>query len=57
MGELGEIVVSCMVPHDRVVLDESALRKFAREKLASFKVPRRILLLREEACSRQARRQ
>jgi fatty-acyl-CoA synthase len=45
---LGEIVVSCIVPHDGVDLDQNELRDFLRQRLASYKVPRRILLLKEE---------
>ena len=43
----GELVVSCIALHDGVVLDEDAVRAFAREKLASFKVPRKVLFLPE----------
>jgi acyl-CoA synthetase (AMP-forming)/AMP-acid ligase II len=45
---LGEIVVSCAVPQDDAALDEGAMRSFLRERLASYKVPRRILLFRDE---------
>lgn len=45
---LGEMVVSCLVPHEGASLEESAVRAFAKERLASFKVPRRVLLLRED---------
>jgi acyl-CoA synthetase (AMP-forming)/AMP-acid ligase II len=45
---LGEMVVSCVVPHDGAVVEEAAIRAFARERLASYKVPRRVLFLREE---------
>jgi fatty-acyl-CoA synthase len=45
---LGEIVVSCIVPHDGVAVEESAIRDFAREKLASYKVPRRVLFFAED---------
>lgn len=40
---LGEIVVSCIVPHDGETLSEDAIRARLRERLASYKVPRRIL--------------
>jgi fatty-acyl-CoA synthase len=49
---LGELVVSCVVPHDGVDLDEAAIRAFARASLASYKVPRRVLFLREDELSR-----
>ena len=45
---LGEVVVSCIVPHDGVDLDQSVLRDFLKQRLASYKVPSRILFLREE---------
>ncbi len=45
---LGEIVVSCIVPHDGVDLDRDEVRVFLEQRLASYKVPRRILFLREE---------
>ena len=48
---LGEIVVACAVPHDGAALDEAAIRNFLRERLASYKVPRRVLLFREEELS------
>jgi hypothetical protein len=35
------------VPHDCAVLDEAAVRSFAREKLASYKTPRRVLFFSE----------
>jgi acyl-CoA synthetase (AMP-forming)/AMP-acid ligase II len=45
---LGEMVVSCVVPQEGVELDEAALRSFLKERLASFKIPRRVLVLRED---------
>jgi len=45
---LGEIVVSCIVPHDGTVLEETAIRDYAKQRLASYKVPRRVLFLRED---------
>ena len=44
---LGELVVSCVLPHDGAALDEAAIQAFARKHLASFKVPRRVLFLAE----------
>jgi len=44
---LGELVVSCVVPHQGVTLTEQAVQAFAREKLASYKVPRRVLFFTE----------
>ena len=44
---LGEIVVACIVPFDNASLDEQTVREFAKEKLASYKVPRRVLFFRE----------
>jgi len=41
---LGEIVVLCVVPMDGALApDEAAIRAFVRERLAPYKVPRRVL--------------
>jgi fatty-acyl-CoA synthase len=40
---LGELVVTCIVAREGAALDEAVVRNFAREKLASYKVPRRVL--------------
>ena len=48
---LGELVVACIVPHDGAVLDEATVRAFAREQLASFKVPRRVLFFDQNELS------
>jgi fatty-acyl-CoA synthase len=48
---LGEMVVSCVVPHEQSSLEESAIRAFLKNSLASYKVPRRILFLTEEEFS------
>ena len=45
---LGEIVVACVVPFENAQVDEGAVRDFAREKLASYKVPRRVVFVRED---------
>lgn len=45
---LGELVVSCILPHAGARLDEETVRAFAREHLASYKSPRRVLFLAEE---------
>ena len=44
---LGELVVSCIVPHAGQALDAETIRAFAKEKLASYKVPRRVLFFEE----------
>ncbi len=44
---LGEVVVACIVPHEGTSLDEDTVRNFVREKLASYKVPRRVLFFGE----------
>jgi fatty-acyl-CoA synthase len=36
------------VRHEGSVVEEAAILAFAREQLASYKVPRRVLFLREE---------
>jgi fatty-acyl-CoA synthase len=48
---LGEMVVACLVAAEGATLDEAAIRAFARERLASYKVPRRVLLLRDDELS------
>jgi fatty-acyl-CoA synthase len=48
---LGEIVVSCVVPHSGATLEEAAIRDFLKERLASYKVPRRVLFFREDELS------
>jgi fatty-acyl-CoA synthase len=45
---LGEMTVACIVPVDGVTLGEEALIEYLKERLASFKIPRRILFLTEE---------
>jgi len=45
---LGEMVVSCIVLHDGAVIEETAVRDYAKQRLASYKVPRRVLFLRED---------
>ena len=44
---LGELVVACVVPHAGAKLDEATVRDFVRDKLASYKVPRRVLFFCE----------
>jgi acyl-CoA synthetase (AMP-forming)/AMP-acid ligase II len=41
-------VVSCIVPVDGVSLDERELTAYLKERLASYKIPREILLFAEE---------
>lgn len=45
---LGELVVACIVPHEGAELSEAGIRNFAKEKLASYKVPRRVLFFAED---------
>jgi len=45
---LGELVVTCIVPHDGMALREEQVRGFAKERLASYKVPRRVLFFSSE---------
>ncbi|GAB7553250.1 AMP-binding protein [Novosphingobium sp. 11B] len=44
---LGELVVSCIVPVEGTSPSAEAIRDFAKEKLASYKLPRRILFVAE----------
>ena len=45
--KLGEQVAVAVVPNDGESLDEEALRDFARQRLAAFKVPHRVTITRE----------
>ena len=44
---LGEVVVSCVVPHDGVILDTEEILAYLRQRLASYKVPRHVLFFHE----------
>jgi len=44
---LGEEVAAAVVLHDGEVADEKDIRSFASERLAAFKVPRKIIILDE----------
>jgi acyl-CoA synthetase (AMP-forming)/AMP-acid ligase II len=46
-----EIVVSCIVPRSGHTIAEDALRAFLKERLASYKIPRRILFFRDDEVS------
>ena len=48
---LGEMVVACIVPSEGTVLDETSIRNYLKERLASYKVPRRVLYLGEDELS------
>jgi len=45
---LGEMAVACIVPVDGVELKESALIAHLKDHLASFKIPREVLIFSEE---------
>lgn len=45
---LGEMVVTCIVPHEGASLSDTEIRAFAKERLASYKLPRRVLFLAED---------
>jgi long-chain acyl-CoA synthetase len=45
-AELEEVAVSAVVPAAGAALDETALIEHCREKLAAYKVPRRIVILK-----------
>ena len=48
---LGEMVVACVVPRDGAKVDEIAIREYLKTRLASYKVPRRVLFVREDDLS------
>ena len=45
---LGEVIVLCAVPAPGRSLDEAAIRGFLRQRLAAYKVPKRVLAFRAE---------
>jgi fatty-acyl-CoA synthase len=45
---LGELVVACIVQHDGAGLTEAGVQAYAKETLASYKVPRRVLFFAED---------
>jgi acyl-CoA synthetase (AMP-forming)/AMP-acid ligase II len=45
------MVVACIIPHEGVVLEEAAIRDYLKQRLASYKVPRRVLFLRDDELS------
>jgi fatty-acyl-CoA synthase len=45
---LGEVVVLCAVPVEGARVDEAELRAYLRERLAAYKVPRRVLAFRAD---------
>ena len=50
-AKLGEMVVLCAVAHDGVLLDEDDVRGFLRGRVASYKIPRRVLFFDEDELS------
>src|SRR5262249_2016016 len=48
---LGEIVVVCAVAHDGIVVDEADVREFLRGRIASYKIPRRVLFFEDDQLS------
>ena len=48
---LGEMVVACVVPSEGSVLDETSIRNYLKERLASYKVPRRVLYFGDDELS------
>jgi malonyl-CoA/methylmalonyl-CoA synthetase len=45
--DFGEAVVACVVPAPGTVPDEEGIRKALRQRLAAFKIPKRVLLMDE----------
>ena len=45
---LGEVVVSCVVPHEGTSIDADEIRTFLAQRLASYKVPRAVLFFRDD---------
>jgi fatty-acyl-CoA synthase len=49
--KLGEMVVVCAVAHEGAGVDEDDVRSFLRGRLASYKIPRRVLFFDEQELS------
>lgn len=45
---LGEMVVTCIVLQDGVKLNESAIVNYVKERLASYKVPRKVFIFEDD---------
>ncbi|HLH28641.1 MAG TPA: AMP-binding protein, partial [Acidimicrobiales bacterium] len=45
---LGEMVVVCAVAQPGRAVDEDAVREFLRGRIASYKIPRRVLFFDED---------
>lgn len=45
---LGEMIVACIVPQSGAELDPEAIRAYLKERLASFKIPRKFLFFSED---------
>lgn len=50
-AKLGEMVVLCAVAHDGVSIDDDDIRSFLRGRVASYKIPRRVLFFDEDELS------
>jgi acyl-CoA synthetase (AMP-forming)/AMP-acid ligase II len=48
---LGEMVVACVAPEPGAAIDEARVRDFLRERLASYKTPRRVVFVAEDDLS------
>ncbi|UCE86564.1 MAG: AMP-binding protein [Deltaproteobacteria bacterium] len=48
---LGEAVVLCAVAREGAVVEEDAVRRYLRSKLAAYKVPKRVLFFRADELS------
>jgi fatty-acyl-CoA synthase len=48
---LGEVIVLCVVPLEGATLDAQEIRAFLRERLAAYKVPKRVLSFRADELS------
>lgn len=45
---LGEMIVSCIVPHDGQQIEEQDILGYLKQNIASYKVPKKILFFRED---------
>jgi len=50
-AEMGEIVVACVVAHKDAGVDEEDVRHFLKGRVASYKIPRRVLFFADDDLS------
>ncbi|MEC9331311.1 MAG: long-chain fatty acid--CoA ligase, partial [Verrucomicrobiota bacterium] len=41
----GDLVVACIVPSEKIMIDESELKEFLKTKLAAYKLPKKLMIM------------